>query len=241
MKISSKLKELISKTEDVLYPHYSCPFCETETIDGTVCDSCKQYFILPNFCNKCSEHVGGDATLCIQCKDTDRIFDQSFSVVHYTEKVSASVHKLKFGGGKYLALDFAKLLAEKFKTLNLSIDIVTYVPSHAKRIKERGYNQAKEIAENFCKIVDLPCAKLLDKTKDTAHQTELTKAERLKNLENSFAITDKWLVKNKSILVIDDVFTTGSTMSACAKVLKKAKANKVYGLTLAKTKLNINR
>ena len=235
MKKTKKISEIINKIEEILFPHCVCPFCKEETLGGKVCDDCLKLMIKPKFCYVCGAHIGEDATVCMQCKEYERIFDQNFSVYEYAGKVSAAVQRLKFSQEKYLAKDFAKILAEKFYAVSVKVDIVTFVPSTTKRIKQRGYNQAEEIAVEFAHIVDIPCLNLLVKTKETAHQTELNRKERLQNLIGSIAVGDKWQVKGKNILVIDDVFTTGSTMSACARALKKAGANKVYGLTLAKT------
>ena len=138
------------------------------------------------------------------------------------------------------AVDFAKILASKFAESGISADIVTYVPTTAKKLKERRYNQSAEMAKEFAKLTNLVCLDLLDKTKDTIEQKELTRSERLKNLIGSIVTKDKWQVKGKDILVIDDVFTTGGTMDACAKALKRAGANKVYGLTVCKTLLEQN-
>lgn len=239
MKIKEKLSQIINKAEDILFPNYQCPFCKTETPDGVVCENCNKLRIAPNYCIKCGAHVGADSAVCIQCKDYERIFDQSFSVFAYSGKVASAVQRLKFNSEKFLAKDFANLLAQKFKEVAASVDFVTFVPSTKKRIKERGYNQAQEIANEFAKLVNIPCLEVLTKTKETAHQTELSRKERLENIIGSIAVLDKWQVKGKNALVIDDVFTTGSTISACAKALKKAGAAKVYGLTLAKTNINV--
>lgn len=235
---SDKLTKFLNVIDDTLFPHCVCPFCGVETPDGIVCEDCEKLRILPQFCEKCSAHVSEESKICMQCKEIDRIFDQNFSVFTYSDYVSAAIVRLKFKSAKYLAVDFAKILANKFNTLDIHVDMVTFVPSSAKRIKQRGYNQAQEMAEHFCKLVDLPCMELLIKSRETAHQTDLTREQRLENLIDSFAVKDKWQVKGKDILIIDDVFTTGSTMSSCAKTLKKAGAAKVYGLTLAKTKNN---
>jgi len=237
MKIKQILSKIINVAEDTMFPHYVCPFCGEETPDGVVCNGCNKSLILPKFCVKCGEHVGESANVCIECKEIERLFDNNYSIYRYENYIAAAIKRLKFNGAKYLAEDFAKLFSEKFKSVNINVDIITFVPSTQKRIKERGYNQAAEMAKEFAAIVNLPFAEVLLKTKETPHQIDLTKEQRLKNLTGSFSIIDKWLVKNKSVLIIDDVFTTGSTMSACAKVLKKAGANKVYCLTLAKTAL----
>ena len=237
MKVKQILSKMINVAEDTMFPHYVCPFCGAETPDGVVCNECNKSLITPSFCEKCGEHVGENARVCMECKEIERLFDRSLSVFKYENSIAAAIKRFKFNGAKYLAEDFAMLLAAKFNSINIDVDIITCVPSTQKNIKERGYNQAAEMAKHFAEIVNLPFAEVLLKTKETPHQIDLTKQQRLKNLAGSFSVVDKWLVKNKSILIIDDVFTTGSTMSACAKVIKKAGANKVYCFTLAKTAL----
>lgn len=237
MKVKCFLSNIIEKVEHTMFPHYVCPFCGDETPGGVVCADCNKSLIAPMFCEKCGEHVSEGSRVCIECKEIERLFDRNYSVYRYENHVAASIKRFKFNNAKYLATDFAKLLAKKFADVNIDVDIVTCVPSTKQRIKERGYNQAAEMAKGFANVVELPFVEALIKTKETPHQIELSKAERLKNLAGSFSVVDKWLIKGKNVLIIDDVFTTGSTMSACAKVLKKAGANKVYCLTLAKTAL----
>ncbi len=218
-----------------MFPHYSCPFCGVETPDGSLCKLCKQSEITGKVCKSCGESITGEGDLCIQCKAEGRKFTAHRSVMKYDGVTSPAILKLKFKDAKYLAIDFAKLLAQKFVCLGWNIDLVCSVPSHSNRMKQRGYNQAKEIAVEFCKLANLTYYELLTKTKDTGHQLGSNRAERLKNLQGSFAVTDKWACKGKSILVIDDVFTTGSTMETCAVALKKAGASKVYCMSVAKT------
>lgn len=240
MKIKEKLSKVINKVENILFPHYVCPFCGEETPAGQVCDDCNKLKIQPNFCIKCGGHVSGIAQVCMQCKEYEHVFDKNFSVYEYAGNSAAAIVKLKFKEAKYLAVDFAKILASRFAESGISADIVTYVPTTAKKLKERRYNQSAEMAKEFAKLTNLVCLDLLDKTKDTADQKELSRRERLKNLLGSIVVKDKWQVKGKDILVIDDVFTTGGTMDACAKALKRAGANKVYGLTVCKTLLEQN-
>ena len=226
----------LEKLNNVLFPHYSCPFCGRETQDGVVCKSCNHNKINANFCAKCGEHILDNEKICYICKDLERVFDSNYSCYEYNEETSGAIMALKYNDKKYLAKDFAKILFERFKTLDLHIDIVTSVPMSAEAQKKREYNHAAEIAKEFCKLADLKYEDLLAKIKSTPRQAELGRDERIKNLVGSFAIIDKQVIKDKNILIIDDVFTTGSTMTACATELKKAKPNKVYCLTVTKTK-----
>ena len=238
MKQKNKILELINKIEDVLFPHYVCPFCKIETKDGKVCGDCQKLKIESSYCERCGAHVSDDAQICMQCKEYERIFDKNFSAYVYKNSVSSAVQRLKFNQEKYLAKDFAKILKEKVDECNIMADFITFVPSTSKRIKQRGYNQSEEIAKELSEVANIPCLSVLAKIKETAHQTHLNRKERLENLIGSIVVTNKWQVKGKVVLVVDDVFTTGSTISACARALKKAGATKVYGITVAKTQLN---
>ena len=231
------MKKLFNSLAEIIFPNYSCPFCGIETPDGVVCDSCKKYLIDAPFCQKCGEHVEDGNVVCIECKDGDRFFDSNHSVYIYNSVTSNPITKLKYNGAKYYAEVLAKILYEKFIQLNLNVDFVCSVPCTENSKKKRGYNHAEEIAKHFCNLAKLDYQNCLRKIKETPHQADLGLKERLHNLIGSFKVTDKWLVKDKNILIIDDVFTTGSTMSACAKELKRSKAKNVFGLTVTKTLL----
>lgn len=234
-----KLTNLINLGEDMLFPSCYCPVCNNESLDGNICNSCKQYYIKPKYCKICGEHLEDNCDVCVECKDVNRIFTQNSSVFNYNKQTSGAILKFKNNGAKYLAKKFAKILYDKYVTLNWDVDLVCPVPSHITSIKKRGYNHAAEIAKEFCSFTGKVYSDILLKNKQTPQQKDLGREARLKNLVDTFEIIDKWLVKNRTILVIDDVFTTGSTLSACAKVLKNAGAKNIYGLTLAKSPIKI--
>lgn len=231
------MKDFLKKIDEVLYPHYGCAFCGRETPNGEICGKCKDFLIVPKLCPVCGEHISDDSTICMSCKKFERHFDKSLSVAEYNQTTAAAIMALKYSGRRYLAKDFARLLAQKYAESDFDVAFVCAVPSSAKRLKERGYNHAEEIAKEFCQITGLEFANLIAKTKDTEHQTELSQEQRLTNLDGSFEATCGEEVKGKNILIIDDVFTTGSTLSCCAKALKKKKPAKIYCLTVAKTVL----
>jgi predicted amidophosphoribosyltransferase len=109
-----------------------------------------------------------------------------------------------------------------------SYDLITYVPLHISRQRWRGFNQAEDIA----RTIDFRAKPLLVRNRSTTPQSLLNRQERLLNTANSFTCIDP-LVFNKSILICDDVYTTGSTLDNCAGVLKSAGASKIYGYTIA--------
>ncbi|MBP3582037.1 MAG: ComF family protein, partial [Clostridia bacterium] len=134
----------------------------------------------------------------------------------------------------------ANMLLEDKKYFE-GVDYITFVPMSKERFKERDFNQAEEIAKDVSAAINIPVISVLEKIKENTHQAGLTRKERIKNIANTIEVKndESFKIKDKTILVIDDVFTTGSTLSECAKVLKKKGANKVKTLTFAKTRQNM--
>jgi ComF family protein len=116
-----------------------------------------------------------------------------------------------------------------------TIDVLMPVPLHPKRLREREYNQSLLLAHGLGQHLQIPLVlSCLLRIKATAPQTSLSRKERLTNLHRAFSIDDATRIKDKRILLIDDVFTTGTTLHECAKALRKAGSGPVYGLTLAR-------
>jgi competence protein ComFC len=113
------------------------------------------------------------------------------------------------------------------------IDLICYVPLFPKREKDRGYNQARELANNLSRLTEIETCNNIIRTRDTPTQTKLSLRERQQNVKDCFKVIDKNTFKNKNILIIDDVFTTGSTTNEISKLLKNCKANKVHVLTIS--------
>ena len=227
--------KFFSAIKNSMFPHYDCPFCGKETIDGKLCKNCKSYLIMPKYCAICGEHVSEIDNLCNECKEQKRYFDASRSVAEYNSVVSKAVQDLKYNAKRYIAEDFAGLLADVFVKTGWNVDYVCAVPSSPMRMKERGFNHSEDIAKSFCKLCNLQYVDLIKKVKETRHQTEISQEERYKNLDDAFKLNDDIDIKNKNILIVDDVFTTGSTLNACAKATRKGKPNKIFCLTIGKT------
>lgn len=234
------LKGKLNKILDVLFPEYKCIFCGRECKDTEfdICEHCKKE-VLPlnenNVCFKCGRPLLNNfENVCEDCKYSNFSFDKVRSVFIYEDGVCDCVKALKYGGEKYKAKYFARLMKDRFMKLNFDIDIVTFVPTSVEREKERGYNQAKLIAEEFCKITNYPLKSLLEKRINSESQVSLTKKERRENLKGAFKLSKNQKVSGLKILVIDDVYTSGATLDSVAMVLKKSGAEKVYGLTFAK-------
>ena len=242
MNLFKKLKNLFISFEDTISKEHSCICCSKEILDGSfyqLCQKCLNNIdiIGSRVCAKCGERLFDDILLCDICKDVDYNFNSSRSVCYYNEESSNIVKALKYGGRKYYAKHIAKMMTED-KTIFEKVDIITFVPMLNKKQKVRGYNQAEEIAREISNIVEIEMVCTLSKSDDTKHQAGLSQKERLENLKDSFLLINdaKDKIKGKVVLIVDDVFTTGTTLSECAKALKKAKPAKVKTITFAKTK-----
>lgn len=247
MNFMQKIKNIFVSIEDMLSGEHSCISCGKEILDGSkfqLCEDCEKNFDLIDgkICLKCGEKLDFENLLCDACKNFDYEFSSSRSICYYSDVSSNIVKGLKYGGRKYYAKHIAKLMTQD-KTVFENIDVITFVPMGKRGIKKRGFNQAEEIANEISKITNIKVLKLLSKSVEHKNQAGLSQKERLENLKNSFEVfaENESEIKGKNILIVDDVFTTGTTLSECAKVLKTKKPKRVCGLTFAKTKfISIN-
>ena len=233
-------KNLLGKINDAIFVDFSCMFCGVETIkESHICPACEKKLVALNgdTCKKCGAPVSLSENNCYVCFDKGYKFECHKSCFVYDELSATPVKMLKYEGRKYLAEPMARVMYAFNKELFNKIDIITFVPMTYKRYKNRGYNQSYELAKHLSDISNVKLSKLLTKNDDTQHQADLNFEERIKNLKGSFSISEEnlELVKGKRILVIDDVFTTGSTLHECARVLLKTKAESVVALTFLKT------
>ncbi len=189
-------------------------------------------------CNKCSIKLKQyDITNKYMKIKKDMAFDELKCVLKYKADIRNMIIQYKFNNKAYLYKTFSKIILKNKKLCGFfkKYDIIMAVPIHKKREKKRGYNQAELIANDISKNIDI---KLIEnnliKIKNIDSQSKLTKIQRKQNVKNAFALKNLEDIKNKNILIFDDIYTTGSTVNECANVLKKAGANKVGILTLAK-------
>lgn len=239
----SKLKVSFDKMENFLFGSHSCICCKHECDQDNelrLCSKCLENipFTKDNYCLRCGEIINGNYDYCINCKNHEYEFDRARSVFAYTPYTSPMIMRFKYNGYKSYAPYLAKLLVNYYSTSDLIVDVVTFVPMPVKREKARGYNQAKELCREFSLLSGLPVIDCLVRIKDNFKQSTLNAKERAENIKGSFACINKQLVKNKDILIIDDVLTTGATANECAKVLNRAGARSVSVLSLAKTPSN---
>ena len=179
------------------------------------------------FCNA----EGGFCERCRTELKKQRIEDAS-AAFQYNGIVQELIHRLKFGGHAYLASPMADLMEE---ALNLRGDLITCVPLHPLRKRERGYNQSELLARRLSELTGIPYAPLLIKVRNTPPQSTLkSHTERLDNIRGAFRLKDDPDLSGKHILLTDDVFTTGATAEECTALLKAAGAASVRVITFSK-------
>lgn len=238
----SKLKDIIL---NLIYPSgIKCMFCSDELNQNsynTTCENCIETIpFIKNPCERCgSEMKRNNQGVCFKCKNKNYSFTQAKSVFEYTDKPLIVVHNLKYNEKTYLTKYMVKYLLDVYAKWNVFADIITNVPMFELKEKERGYNQSKLLAEEFSKQTKLPFYELCAKVVNTKSQTDLNTKERMENVLDSFAfkLEFKKQIQGKTILIIDDVITTGATTSEISKMLINAGAKETYVLTFAHTSL----
>ena len=184
-----------------------CPICWRENFGGKVCD-------------RCESSLAGIRVAASYEKNPE---------------LARAVKTLKYKFSKNLAENLAMILARSVSQKNYTSErVVSFVPLHKKRLKWRGFNQAELLAKKVSMNLNLPLENFLIRTKNTPQQVKLSRKERLQNLKNAFEVSLEFSVVNKTVILVDDISSTSSTLVECAKVLKKAGAKEVWGLVLAR-------
>lgn len=201
-----------------------------------MCDACYSDItrIQNPSCIYCGEPIKY-GSLCTRCKQQTPHFSKLRSFGYYSGPLKDAIVSLKYHRNIGLGYFFAPALYEIIIHEKWVIDMITAIPLSSSRKKDRGYNQAEILAKPIARKMNLPYSeKLVYRKKQTSSQVGLSVKERQFNMKDAFK-ADPQVVKDKNILLVDDVATTGATMDACAKALLEAGCRKVYGLTLAKT------
>jgi ComF family protein len=209
-----------------------------------LCEECDHDLprLVEPFCGKCGEHFEGriEGTFeCPNCSGLKFAFEFARPSMFLDERTRRMIHGLKYGRQVYLAKELGRLAAEAFvdERLRVALDEkwpLVPVPLHRSRLEYRHFNQARELALPMSRELGMPVLDALKRVRKTGPQTRLTRKQRLENLRGAFEITrlgGRWPVKAGAVLV-DDVLTTGSTVDACAKALRKAGFQRVFVVTV---------
>lgn len=183
-------------------------------------------------CLRCGKVLESKTSICI-CKYEELYFDECKSMLYYNNHTVDLIHKMKFSHRYLICKDFAAMLSYYYKDYIKNYDAITFVPLSKNRFLERGYNQSEIIAETISKILNI---KLIDdiifRKKETKALSSLnSKTERINMIKNAFVINTDYISHNKiNLLIVDDVFTTGSTLNEISKEIKKLECIKKIGL-----------
>ena len=244
--ILNMLGDLLRGLRDLIYPK-SCLSCQGSlknkaSLNDVLCMQCwdKIPKNLPPFCHRCGRHLGKTnlhKNICPRCAKTELHFDRAFSPYKYEGVIKDLIHVFKYKNKNYLGAFLTKPMVEFIKEYDLPINFLDYVipvPLHTTKLREREFNQAQILGAHLAKEFK---KELLENTllrrRNTKTQTELDSNARFLNVQDSFSIQNADKIKNKNILLVDDVLTSGSTASEAAGTLKNAGAGIVFVLTLA--------
>lgn len=217
MKITPRNLNIFQKALRVLYPD-RCPYCFAPIDSGEL------------NCKECEKEKNG-ITYFVYARGNF----PCISPMPYAGVFANGIKAFKFKNRKQcayqLAFPMAQAVAKSYA--EQEFDVISYVPLHKEKQKERGYNQSQLLAKELGKILNIPVKELLVKTRKNKPQHTLKLKERAKNVQGVYKVVDASCVKDKKILLVDDIITTGYTLGECAKMLQKAEATSIHCVTFA--------
>lgn len=204
--------------------------------EDILCDKCSND--LPEaefFCERCGRLIR-EKGVCAGCVDGISKWDMAYCLYEYSFPADEMIINMKYHSKPYLSEYLGRKLGEmlKKKVKEKEFDVITFIPSAAERLSERGYNQAELLAEEVGKVMNIPVRTLIG-TEDTPHQVGLAAAERYKNARDRFSFVESGDISKMKIILIDDVMTTGATMAAASEVLRENGCEYILAATVAQT------
>ena len=238
------IAKIINNLLELLFPSniycISCRSIIDKTRPYALCDDCVATFRWANdkTCEKCGKILQENYVhdTCVDCREIEHSFTKGYTCVQYGVKERELLLAFKYGGQSFIGEKIADVMADRLKPENLKSDLIIPVPMFRRKQRKRGYNQAEIIAKCLSKKLGLPCSsKLLLRAENTPAMSGLSSAERRLNIEHAFCVAKNAEdeITGKRILLVDDIYTTGSTASACAQALMARGANEVRVITFA--------
>ena len=217
-----------------------CIFCDGEISEEnrySVCGNCSPEFNV-QYCDRCGKAIKNSAIYCHDCKEgASYSFKQARAPFVYGDLVADAVYSLKYGNGRHLAKYMAEYMADSYFETDWNVDLITFVPLSEKRREERGYNQAELLAKSLSSIINRPCVDLLSRDAIKGNLAKMNREERAKAVAGTIRYNGSEDLKDKKILIIDDVMTTSATANECAKTLLKEKPSDIFVLTFATSRV----
>lgn len=236
-------KGVVKNLSGVLYP-LRCPICDgvlTIGNDSGICSICEKEveFVEEPYCKICGKPIESEVQeLCENCQKESFSFEHGRAVFVYNYSMKNTIARFKYNGrceyAEYFASQAVRIYGDWVK--GISPDALIPVPIHKSRYRQRGYNQAQVIAESIGEKLGIRVVSdLIRRVKHTVPQKELSAAERRRNLYGAFEVIEEMKElyhELKCVIMIDDIYTTGSTIKACADILKDSGFDKVYFLCI---------
>ncbi len=234
------LKKYLGYLLDSIYPPY-CLKCKKPLTFSKPIYFCKTCFknlswINDNSCRQCGRYVGAknrDITLCNTCRCSKIFFQNGISILNFASPVKELLFEMKYSNNFGITKALVTLMQYKLKHQDLTkIDLITYVPIHPLKQKERGFNQSELLAKELSSHLNIKVEALLKSIKEKSQQAHLKSIKRGINVHNCFRTKTEDLSYLNHVLLIDDVMTTASTLNECAKELRRAKVKNITVLSL---------
>lgn len=214
--------------------------CGRDTEIGSLfCEKCFSDMIFIDFpycrfCGKLLDTSYNNELTCKVCQNTDRFFEAGRSLFLYNNNAKRIIMRIKREADEHISRKCSKLLYNRYRSFIENTDLVVPIPSHISRVLRRGFNPSTLIAKYISRISEIPMdTRVIRRIKRTEYQQNKTLQERQENVRDAF-IVDKD-VQNKKILLVDDVITTGSTISECSRTLREHGAKSVRFITIGST------
>lgn len=234
------IDNLMRDIAEILLPEKNtclvCGYKATYIGSSHICMHCES--LLPRLegllCARCSKPMENDGDLCNECIRMEKVFERSLALFQYKGKAKELINDFKYHNKSYLYKMFGYQMVQFLNNKNeIDIDAVVPVPIHKSKELKRGYNQSTLLASYISFNLSLPMVKLIKRNKETKPQSQLRGYARWSNMADAFSILDRRHVPHK-LLLVDDIYTTGSTVNECSKVLKQNGANQIICLTIAR-------
>jgi len=247
MPVPKPLHFLLDLKDDLLdfvYPQH-CAICKKHLgrEEKDICEVCWNSLVTLTdpFCPYCKSFLEEGDTTCGFCNSAGKFSDDHEillvrSLGRFDDYYKELIHRFKYGKKIPLGKRLGQRLGETINddSIFLKSDFLIPVPLHKSRYRERGFNQSDILAEGISKVIGLSVLKsVLKRKKNTKDQTRLSPQEREKNVRGAFVVIEPERINGKKIILVDDVITTGATLSECAWMLKQAGAEKILGMTIA--------
>ncbi|MBQ9061067.1 MAG: ComF family protein [Firmicutes bacterium] len=244
------LRVFLAEVDQAIFPSSIYCVCCGALIDRTrsysLCDSCidRFHWITGRTCEKCGKAMPETSRgrLCYDCMQLDHFFRKGFSCLTYGLYERQLMMDLKYAGKGYLARIFGNVMYDRVEGEDLDIDLIVPVSVSQGRLRKRGYNQslimARQLADRWKREREHApsfCPGMLRRAKETKMLRSLNPTERRMVLQGAFLVNPsmKQRLEGRSVLIVDDIYTTGATADACSLALLEGGASEVYLLTLA--------